>query len=201
MAGVLVLQLRLPSQVSVGPTWLLPALQAALLLPLVVTNPVHLRHDHPLLRVLAVASAAGVMVTNAATLVNLVALLTGGSVLRPAALITSAAVLLVTNVVAVAVLLWELDRGGPFARDPDHARSSGPADLLFPQLVGVPSGDPPGWAPGFVDYLFVAYTMSTAFSPTDTMPLTGRAKLAFMLGASVAMLTFALVAARAVNLL
>lgn len=196
---VLAAQLVLPEQVTVGAEWLVPGLEGLLLLPMLVTNPVHLRRDHPLLRMLALVTAVAVMVANASVLVRLVVTLGRGSAFSSLALIETGLILVFTNVVASAVLLWELDRGGPFARDPAHQRDEGRADLLFPQT----SVDGPldGWRPSFVDYLFVAFTLSTAFSPTDTMPLSGRTKVVFMVSAAVAMLTFALVAARAVNIL
>ena len=121
--------------------------------------------------------------------------------LTAAALIGSGALIWSTNIVAVAVAFWELDRGGPFARDPRHARDEQPPDLLFPQMTGVPGWDPATWRPSFVDYLFVAFTTATAFSPTDTMPMSGRAKLLMLVAASVSLATIAIVAARAVNIL
>lgn len=198
---VLVAQLLvLPSRVAVGPSWLLPALQAVLLSPLVISNPVALVNDHPVLRIVAITSAVTVAVGGAATLLHLIVLLSDGVDLAPGRLITTGVVLLATNIVSIAVLLWELDRGGPFARDPSHRREADAPDLLFTQM-SLEDPDAGGWRPGFLDYLFVAFTISTAFSPTDTMPLTGRAKVVFMLGALVAVATIAIVAARAVNLL
>ena len=101
----------------------------------------------------------------------------------------------------MALALWEVDRGGPFARDPRHARVESPPDLLFPQMSGVPGWDAGNWRPGFTDYLFVAFTAATAFSPTDTMPLSPRAKMLTAAAAGVSLLTLALVAARAINVL
>lgn len=201
MLVVLVAQVVvLPDVVAVGPGWLLPVLQGLLLSPLVVSNPVALVNDHPVLRAVAVTSAVTVATANAVTLLHLIRLLSQGIDLRPGLLITSGVVLLATNVVSIAVLLWELDRGGPFARDPSHPHDPDPPDLLFAQM-NLDDPDAGGWRPGFLDYLFVAFTISTAFSPTDTMPLTGRAKVIFMVGALVAVGTIAIVAARAVNLL
>lgn len=191
-------QFALPRQVALGSLWLLPALQAALLVPLVATNPIRLQRDHPVLRVLAVVSACAVLLANAVTLLRLVVLLLGGSAITSQRLLVTGLVLIVTNVIATSVVLWELDRGGPFARDPAHHRSEAGPDLLFPQMNLSTS---PDWIPAFMDYLFVGFTMSTAFSPTDTLPLTRRAKAIFMAGATVAMTTFVIVAARAANIL
>ena len=193
-------QFLVPDPVSIGPTWVLPALQLTLLLPLVATNPVRLARDHPVLRVLAVVSAGAVLLANAATLVHLVVLLLAGSTISSQRLLVTGLVLVTTNIIATSVVLWELDRGGPFARDPSHHRVPGAPDLLFPQ-AGLPEATDRPWIPTYLDYLFVGFTMSTAFSPTDTLPLTHRAKVVYMLGASVAITTFVIVAARAANIL
>lgn len=200
VVAVLVAQLWLPDVVALGPSWLLPVLQGVLLAPLVLTNPVSLARDQPALRMMALVSALTVLLANAATLVHLIVLLARQVAVDPSSLILTGVVLLATNIVAIAVLLWELDRGGPFARDPSHHRPTTPADLLFPQMTLDDAVDD-AWRPGFVDYLFVGFTVSTAFSPTDAMPLTGRAKVLFMIGAAVALSSIAIVAARAVNLL
>lgn len=197
---MLTAHLLIPPTVVIGSVWLLPAFQVALLLPLVVANPVRLSREGPFLRGLAVTSAGGVLLLNAATLVHLVLLLVAGSNLTSKGLLLTGLVLVGTNIVAASVVLWELDRGGPFARDPAHERQEGEADLLFPQM-GMPVGEDRPWIPTFMDYLFVGFTMSTAFSPTDTLPLTHRAKAVFMIGASVAIATFVIVAARAANIL
>lgn len=91
---------------------------------------------------------------------------------------------------------WTLDRGGPAARG--LTRHSRP-DFLFAQMT-IEQGDE-SWSPGFIDYLFLAFTNATAFSPTDTLPLSGRAKLLMMAQSGISLLTIALVAARAVNIL
>jgi len=101
--------------------------------------------------------------------------------------------------VVFGLLYWELDRGGPLGRV--GARPSSPyADLLFPQDTA-PDIAPADWRPDFLDYLFVSMTSSTAFSPTDTMPLTRRAKVLMGSQALVSLMTVGLVAARAVNVL
>lgn len=201
VALVLVAQSLLPAHVSLGPPWLMPAVQAGLLAPLVATNPVLLRTDHPVLRTMAVALAISVMGFNAAVLLRLVVTLTRGINMAAPDLLLTVTILLVTNVVAAAVVFWEIDRGGPFARDPRHSRPADPPDLFFPQDSAAEKYFPHAWRPSFTDYLFVAFTLSTAFSPTDTFPLTARAKIVFMLGAGVSMTTFALVAARAASLI
>jgi hypothetical protein len=112
-------------------------------------------------------------------------------------LILSGAVLWATNVLLFAVWYWEMDRGGPVARflgpHPLH-------DFQFPQLEN-PQLAPSDWRPGFLDYLYTSLTNATAFSPTDTMPLTQTAKLVMGLQSTSALLTVGLVIARAVNIL
>ena len=103
-----------------------------------------------------------------------------------------------TNVVIFALWFWNLDRGGPATRG---LESAGRPDLLFPQMTSLPDEAEEAWTPGFIDYLFVSFTNATAFSPTDTMPLSPRIKLLFMLEAAVSLATVGLVAARAVNVL
>ena len=139
-----------------------------------------------------------VAVVNTATLVAVVrGLLDGGQADGRVLLAASAGVWL-TNVVVFGLAYWELDRGGPHARlDRDERR---PPDLVFPQDTD-PSLSRPGWRPGFADYLFTSLTASTAFSPTDVLPLTPRCKLLLGLQAMVSLLTVGLVAARAVNVL
>jgi hypothetical protein len=177
------------------------AVEVLLLMPLVATNPVSLDRDHPVLRALAVGLAVLLMVVNAARLVQLFIAMVDNEAFSAGELIGSGALIWSTNIVATAVVFWELDRSGPFARDPRHRRREQPPDLLFPQMTGVPGIDPEAWRPSFVDYLFVAFTTATAFSPTDTMPLTGRLKILMMAAASVSLATIAIVAARAVNIL
>lgn len=112
-------------------------------------------------------------------------------------LLTSSIVLWVGNVLIFSLLYWQIDLGGPEARL--HHRVTHP-DWLFPQ-VGLPQEMVPGWHPTFVDYLFLAFTTATAFSPTDTLPLTARAKLLMMAESAISLVNLAAVAARAINIL
>lgn len=199
--GVLGLQVVLPQQVAAGPWWLTPGLELILLLPLVVTNPLRLDRETAALRSIALLLVLALSAANAVHLGRLVAVLTSGSSTDPRVLVQAALLIWTTNVVTGALVLWETDRSGPFARDPRQARPAGPPDLLFPQMTGVPGWDAVTWRPSFVDYLFVSFTAATAFSPTDTLPLSGRAKLAITAIASVSLLTIGVVAARAVSAL
>jgi hypothetical protein len=197
---VLALQLAVPAQVLSLPRWLLPALGVALLVPLVWANPFHLRRDEPWLRWIELVLLAVLVVFNGIYLAGLIDYLTSGRVDNGMVLVKAALLIWVTNVVAFAVWYWEIDRGGPFARAPEHEREVERADLLFPQITA----DIPGWErwlPGFTDYLFVAFTAATAFSPTDTMPLSSRVKTLMTVQSAISLLAVAVVAARAVNVL
>lgn len=199
---VLVMQLAIPAEVAAQPRWLIPAGEAALLIPLVWSSPRHLRRDSPWLRRLALTLVAVVVVANAWYLVRLIQyVVAGGS--HGQVLVQAALLIWVTNVVAFAVWFWEIDRGGPFARAPEHTRTARRPDLLFPQMSTgrIPGWDQERWLPGFTDYLFVAFTAATAFSPTDAMPLSTAAKALMTAAASISLLTLALIVARAANIL
>ena len=104
----------------------------------------------------------------------------------------------VSNALIFSLLYWQIDRGGPEARITD---ASARPDWLFPQ-EGAPTADVPrGWEPTFVDYLYLGYSTATAFSTTDAMPLTPRAKLLMMLESAISLVTVIVVAARAINIL
>jgi len=113
-------------------------------------------------------------------------------------LLTSSIGVWINNVLMFSLLYWQMDRGGPGARASGAARRP---DWLFPQ-EGLRSEDvPPGWAPTFVDYLFLAFSTATAFSATDVLPLTPRAKVTMMLETCISLVTIVVVAARAINVL
>jgi hypothetical protein len=197
---VLALQLTVPAQVLSLPRWLLPALGAALLVPLVWMNPFHLSRDEPWLRWVELVLLGGLVVVNGVYLAGLIDYLTSGDAADGMVLVKAALLIWVTNVVAFAVWYWEVDRGGPFARAPEHDHEVERADLLFPQMTAeIPGWEK--WLPGFTDYLFVAFTAATAFSPTDTMPLSARVKALMTVQSAISLLTIAVVAARAVNVL
>jgi len=198
--AVLVLQLLVPTQISALPRWIMPALGALLLLPLVWMNPFHLSRDEPWLRWVELILLAVLILANALYLAGLIYYLNSGDANNGRVLVKGAVLIWVTNVVAFAVWYWEVDRGGPFARAPEHEREVERADLLFPQMtVDLPGWE--RWLPGFTDYLFVSFTAATAFSPTDTLPLTARVKTLMGIQSTISLLTVAVIAARAVNIL
>ena len=113
-------------------------------------------------------------------------------------LLTSGVSMWVTNVFAFSVIYWSIDRGGPEAR---INRQEKRADWLFAHEGAPPKDVVPDWRPMPVDYLFLSFCTATAFSPTDVLPLTGRAKILMMVESSVSLVTLVIVAARAINIL
>jgi hypothetical protein len=112
-------------------------------------------------------------------------------------LLTSSIAVWVANVLTFSLLYWWIDRDGPEARANNGTKKP---DWLFPQ-VGVPEDVLPDWRPTFVDYLFLGFSTATAFSPTDVLPLTSRAKILMMIESSISLTTLAAVASRAINIL
>lgn len=187
----------LPEQLSVGPGWGLLAVVFALLIPTVISNR---RGDYHIARALAFAANGAITL---AMIASLAFLIEGLPKHRdpPQTLLRSAVALWITNVLVFALWYWKLDAGGPLGRD--RARGQPHRELassfLFPQML-VPDGDS-SWSPHFMDYLFLAFNTSTAFSPTDTAALSRWAKAGMMLQSLISLSIIALLAARAVNIL
>ena len=198
LGAAILLQLTLSDQLTVGPYWLLPAMEGVALIALSIASPhPRLRHN-PLRRHLVLTLIGVVSAANAYALAMLVHFLIRGGKVTGHALIGSGVVLWVTNVLLFGVWYWQLDGGGPVAR---RLKRKPHPDFLFPQMTDGKAFAPHGWEPTLIDYLYTSFTNATAFSPTDTMPLTPMAK-ALMAGQSlVALTTIGLVFARAVNIL
>jgi hypothetical protein len=198
VAGTILLDVSLPERVTIGPSWLLPALEGLLLFGLVAVTPHPRMRNSPLRRRIAIGLIGIVSAVNVVSLVLLCHyLLRGGGTTHGHALILAGIVLWVTNVLLFGLWYWELDRGGPPARE---QATDGHPDFLFPQMSD-PRFAPEGWMPNLIDYLYVSLTNATAFSPTDTMPLTRWAKLLMSAQSLTALATLGLVVARAVNIL
>jgi uncharacterized membrane protein len=192
------LQVVLPERVieGLGPRWFIPVLEGVLLVALLIANPHRLGRESAALRLLSLGLIAVITAANMVALGELIRALLEHSSTGGRALVFASVPIWLTNVIVFGLWYWELDRGGVTARlQPTHRRP----DFLFPQMA-VP-GASPGWAPQFMDYLYTSFTNATAFSPTDTMPLTGWAKLLMMIQSLASLLTVALVISRAVNIL
>ena len=190
------LQLALPDKFVLRPRSAAPSLEAAMCLVLAIRNPGRLETERPLLRRLSLLLVGVLAVTNAVSTALLVHVIVTGVKVSAIKILASGAGIWLTNVIAFALWYWEFDRGGPVAR---AAGGRGRADFLFPQMTD-PRLDPHRNAT-FIDYLYVSFTNSTAFSPTDTMPLTRWAKLLMLSQSLISLVTVGLVAARAVNVL
>ena len=196
--AAIALQIGLSKRLTVGPSWLLPALEGVLLLGLSMATPRQLEHEHRRRRLTAIALTAFVSAANVFSLVELTHyLLHSKSPTNGRELVISGMLIWLTNFLIFALWYWELDRGGPGRRAAGH---DGPPDFLFPQMSD-DRIEPRFWRPQFFDYLYVSLTNATAFSPTDTMPLTPMAKGIMGIQSIVSLVTLGLVISRAVNIL
>jgi hypothetical protein len=197
--AAIVLQVLLPPHLTQPlPRWLLPALEATLLIGLTIANPVRVERGGKVMRAASIGLILLISGANAASAVLLIrAILEGRAGNAAGPLVATGGSVWVTNVVAFALWYWEFDRGGPVRRALGTTRHP---DLMFPQMA-VPELAPPDWEPRFVDYLYLSFTNATAFSPTDVMPLARWAKLTMLIQSAVSVAIGALVIARAVNIL
>jgi hypothetical protein len=193
------LRLALPEALSYGPDWLLLVVVAVLAVPAVVA---HQRGLNQLNRILGYIMTSIVTLDMIWSLGLLVSALPTHKE-TPAELLESAAALWITNILVFASWYWRLDGGGPWQRELRGVHTDGA--FLFPQMTLTPDAKramgEQTWTPGFVDYLFLAFNTSTAFSPTDVPVLSRWAKLLMMLQSLISLATIALLAARAVNIL
>ena len=177
--------------------WLLPSIEAITLIALVAGNPygVTERAETVSARTIVLVGVL-VLAQMWATGLLVYHLITGARVTEDAGtLLGVGALVYLGNNVAFALLYWLVDGGGPLLR---ALRGGFPIDLAFTQHLS-PEIAPPGWRPVFLDYLHLGFTNATAFSPTDVMPLTHRAKCAMMVHSTVALVLFGLIVARSVN--
>jgi uncharacterized membrane protein len=197
-AVMIALQLTLPERYSLGVWWVLPAIEVIVIGTLVAANPGRMERRTPMLRRLSLSLIAVASLGTAWAVIKLVTAIAGGGNTGSAAeLLGSGAAIWLINVLTFAVWYWELDRGGALER----AAGTDPyPDFLFPQMTA-PDMAPRDWRPQFADYLYLAFTNATAFSPTDTLPLSRWAKLTMLLQSAISLVTAALVIAKAVNAL
>lgn len=196
--AAIILQISLPERYSAGPRIILPILEGLLLIVLSATSSRLLLVQHIFRRVNAITILALITIGNVYALQRVThELLIGGKINNGHELIRSAINIYLTNVIVFSLVYWTIDGGGP-----THRLSADPKqrDFLFAEMSAQEfvSKD---WMPNFVDYLALSGNTALAFSPTDTMPLTRRAKLLMLVQSFISLVIIGLVAARAVNIL
>jgi protein-S-isoprenylcysteine O-methyltransferase Ste14 len=202
----LVVYALLPSSLQFAERFVIPGIEVLLLIALVVTNPRRITRQTRWSRAASVALALIVIATNLVALGLLISELSDPA---PSGqnLLLGAMQIWLTNVIGFALLYWEIDRGGPVARRSAPRDEMPVADWRFSHdenkdtvsEVSRTASEVSGWIPLFVDYLFLSVTNSSAFSPTDTMPLSSRAKVLMAVQATAALLVSLLLVARAVG--
>jgi hypothetical protein len=195
----LALTLVRPAELRVAPAWLLPAVEGVLLIVLVARDPGRIDRATARLRAVSICMVALLVVDALFSTVYLVSVLIQGGALTKSAsdLLAAGVIVWSSNVIAFSLLYWELDNGGAAARAQRMPRTP---DLAFPQQLS-PEIAPPQWRPQFLDYLYLGVSTSTAFSPTDVMPLAAWAKMSMGVQSLISLTVLGLVVARAVNVL
>lgn len=193
------LNAALPQSLVVGPRWLFMGVVLLLLIPTVIS---HWKEYHTMNRILGFTVSGVITLGMIASVVLLIAGLPDHKE-TPAELLISAGTLWATNVLVFSLWYWRLDAGGPHGRDSRFGHPDGA--FLFPQMT-LPSeikkkAGQHGWSPNFIDYVFLAFNTSTAFSPTDVPVLERWAKVLMMIQSVISLTVLALLAARAVNIL
>lgn len=192
--ALIALYVALPEYLTIGPTWLLPLIEGLLLMLLISTLFIDRLNTYEMRRIIGVIILAVVAVGLVSSIILLLVEVINGHTIA-VNLLRDAGLLWISNILVFGLLYWELDGGGPKARHMNHHRA---ADFLFPQQA---DGNTQEWEPRFFDYIFLAFNTSTAFSPTDTYPLTRVAKALMIVQAFISFVVIALLAARAVNIL
>ncbi len=189
----------LPDSLAIGPSWLVLAVVAGLLIPAEVC---HYAGIHKYCRVLGYMVISIVTITMIGSVILLVDAI-GHKVIHPHTLLHSASTLWITNILVFAVWYWRLDAGGPHVRSSRGSHSHKHGAFLFPQMTLEvdETDDEEDWVPTFIDYLFLAFNTSTALSPTDAPALSRWAKVLMMIQALLSLMIVVLLAARAVNIL
>ncbi|HLI08439.1 MAG TPA: hypothetical protein VKV40_17895 [Ktedonobacteraceae bacterium] len=189
-----VLYAFLPDTLRVGPPWLLVAIEIVLILPVASSWVTNNFLSYNLIRMLSLIVLGIATVGLAISLIQLIRTLP--TITRPGDLLRPTALLWAANVLFFGLLYWEIDGGGPKAR---HMNGHRAADFMFPQQA-TNENEFENWMPLFFDYLFVAFTGATAFSPTDTYPLTRRAKALMMLEGMLSVTIVAILIGRVANI-
>jgi hypothetical protein len=188
------LQLPLPDVVTIGPTWLIPFIELAGI-PIVATLYLVAGEHKRLVTGTMTGFLIFLVLASVMNAVLLLINLVNGFTESGAALLFAGFAVLIVNVLSFGIVYWWIDAGGPVARMVGHPTAP---DFLFPQQ-GMDGGE--SWRPALLDYLFTAYTNIIAFSPTDTMPLSHRVKVLFIIQSSTAVVTIVVTLSRAINLI
>ena len=192
------MQLALPDRHVLSPTVLFPTVEVLVLVALVIADPGRIDRRSAVLRWLTMALVIVMTWDNLAGVAELVrGILDGSDQDNGPVLLATGGALWVTNVIAFSLWFWLLDRGGPAARASGTPLA---AAFAFPENV-TPELAPPRWWPQYPDYLYLAYTNSTALSPTDTLPLTRWAKMLMLVQSAISLVIAVMIIARAVNIL
>lgn len=192
------IQLALPQELLTYSKWVGPTIELVLLLCLLLANPGRIRHSSQVLRAGGIILAALMTIGNIHQAARLVlSIIQGTDEYDAGMLLAAGAGVWITNVVVFALWYWELDRGGPAARARGSDRYPG---FLFPQMDTKQENYRATWTPTYFDYFYVSFTNATAFSPTDTMPLSRWAKTGMMLQSVVSLSVMSIVFARAIGL-
>ncbi|HEY2796166.1 MAG TPA: hypothetical protein VGJ28_27620 [Micromonosporaceae bacterium] len=197
----------LPSDLLVGPRYVIPVLELVILGMVVVDNPVRMTRQTRRSRITALILTFLIMATNLVSLVLLLHRLVSSGTDQAGALLLAALQIWLTNVIVFGLAYWELDRGGPVLRRHTARPLLPAADFRFPQdedhdtieEVAKGSSAKSGWLPSYLDYAYVSLSNSSAFSPTDTMPLTSRAKALMAIESTMALVTSVVVIAKGVG--
>jgi len=189
----------LPGHVYMLPVWVSYLAALAVLVPMAAValttgNTLWLRIERTMIILLAAAYVANT-IAELADMIGVITLHPSGS--NAFSLLSSSVAIWVANVLTFSLLYWQIDRGGPYAR---ASKLNVKPDWVFPQPA-TPEDLPPDWRPLFLDYLYLGYNTATAFSPTDALPLTHRAKMLMMIESTISLLTMVIILSRAINII
>ncbi|MCU1549684.1 MAG: hypothetical protein JWR36_244 [Glaciihabitans sp.] len=198
IALALVLYFLIPQKVQPIPNWIVPSIGLVMLIPLFLLNPMRLTKETTWSRWVSISLAILLVLVAQFTIGYTIRELIIGKASGPDVLL-DVLLIWVTNVIAFSLVYWELDLGGPVARRIEGTRDNRQIDFRFPQHDGAPGNK--FWEPGFIDYAYFSLSNMMAFSPTDVMPMTTRAKLLMGYQALTGFILLALVISRAVNIL
>lgn len=183
--------------IRIGPPWLLLVLEGILIAPVVIAHLIMRKPlPHRIVRLLALALLTVLVVVLGISLIRFIQVLPDYS--RGPTLLLDGGILWIINILIFATVYWEVDGGGPRMR---HVRPGRWQDFMFPQQQFDNPDHPNRWKPDYIDYLFLAFCFSTAFSPADSFPLRRGAKLLVMAQALLSLVIAAVIISRAINIL